>query len=274
MPDEQTSSEENVQQAETNPIKPSCSLCGSEYSTNRLKHRCRVCHASVCSECSETRLRLRSGEETQRACDKCAAALEGNQREQVNEAFELRLEMITSLKHLLKEKYEEIEGLKEFLVKLVEGQFFLQESPSIRQSSRFSSAMGLSRINFGELVLYVDQRVKFLRNRLHEIKEATILGESQLTERRRNFGFLCDRTEKAESDASRVSDLVMQRDRLRNIYTEQSTRLSSFKDRIELLELQSSQQMRVNQEDLPPGVVVESEYIGDLISESICPCLG
>jgi hypothetical protein len=183
------------------------------------------------------------------------------------------MELISSLKVLLREKYEEVEDFKLFVVEILKESHLLQAPPSITGPFRFSTEMGLERINFAEMLLYTDERIKHLRERFGRIKESVRLQESQLHDRRRNYGFLCERTQRSEADAARVAELVMQRDRLRNIYREQANRLRAFKDRIELLENQSYLLINQDDPDLPAGIVHKGQFLGDNIASSLLPCL-
>lgn len=232
-----------------------------------------MCGASVCNSCSGSRVRLAQGKDKERVCDDCSAEIRAHHADQLLESVDVRMQMITNLKQLLREKYEKVEGLKSSLVRIIDEQEYLRDAPSLTAPFRFSSETGLSRINFSELVEYLDERIKYLRVKLGQIQHSRIKEESQQIERRRNFGFLRERTDRAEADAARVAELVMQRDRLRETYREQGSRLRAFKDRIELLELQSARQGLEAQGDLPPGVMLEAQFIGDSISATIFPCL-
>jgi hypothetical protein len=183
------------------------------------------------------------------------------------------MQMNASLKELLKEKYEATEKLKKLLVGLVDAQPYLQEAPSLTGPFKFSASMGLDRINFAELVRYLDEKVRFLSNRSEEIRRIYEQESESLTERRRNFGFLQERTQKAEVDAARVSELVQQRDRLRDIFKAQAVRLRALKDRIDFLEDASRRPPQVASNEGPAGTVASNEFIGDVLVDSLCPCM-
>lgn len=249
-----------------------CTLCQAPFSVTRLKHSCRICHSSVCSSCSKQRLRIEVGEDKVRLCDDCAKEWRSTHAQQLEETVDVRVEINNSLKALLKEKFDEIEGHKKFLVELMESHAYLKEPPSINGPTRFSSEMGLARINFVQLVKYMDERISFLKQRKSEVTEAVEAESRQQSERRTNFGFLQDRTLKAESDAKRAAELTLQRDRLRETFREQAARIRAMGDRVEILE--SEAHLRgyesVAESDFDPD---GGEFVGDRLVDSLMPCL-
>jgi len=186
----------------------------------------------------------------------------------MEESVDIRVQMNEELKKLLKQKYEEIEALKRGLVDLIDFQPYLQEAPTLTAPFRFSSSMGLDRIDFSDLVRYLDGKIEFLRTRAKQLEEATENEDIQQSERRRNFGFLKERSEKAEIDASRVSELLEQRERLREIFKEQAVKLRSLKDRVDFLEERDSRE--ASRIDDSEEVI---EFIGDEIVSKYCPCI-
>jgi hypothetical protein len=246
----------------------SCVLCRSEFGVTRRKHRCRVCGATVCGSCSSTRIRISSSGEKERACDICANESRAAHVGDVEESVDIRIQMNESLKMLLKEKFEEIEDVKKGLVQLIDAQPFLQEAPSLTAPFRFSSSMGTDRIDFSDLVRYLDSKLQHLYSRAVELEQAVATETVQQAERRRNFGFLKERTQKAEADALRVSELVEQRDRLREIFREQAVKLRSLKDRVDFLEESDSRQ----QNPIEPTEEL-FEFIGDELVQKYCPCI-
>ena len=179
------------------------------------------------------------------------------------------MQMNEELRKMLKEKFEEVEELKRGLVDLIDSQPYLQEAPSLTAPFRFSSAMGLDRIDFTDLVQYSDKKIEFLRSRAIQLEETSQREAAEQAERRRNFGFLKDRTEKAEIDASRVEELLEQRQRLREIFKEQAVKLRSLKDRVDFLEERDSRETsRID--DLDER---EPQFIGDELVAKYCPCI-
>jgi hypothetical protein len=187
----------------------------------------------------------------------------------MEESVDIRQQMNESLKALLKEKYEEIEYLKKNLVDIIDSHSYLQEAPSLTAPFRFSSAMGLDRIDFSDLVNYMETKLQYLRSRAEEIEKAAETEDVQQRERRRNLGFLKERTEKAEVDASRVSELVEQRDRLREIFREQAVKLRSLKDRVDILEHRDSHDSMISADN----DVDDFQFVGDVLVAKYCPCI-
>ena len=249
-----------------------CQLCQTPFSVTTLKHRCRVCQHAVCGACSRHRIRLEVGGTKERVCDSCGAEWRASHAEQLEEAADVRAQMNSSLKALLKEKYEEVETLKRVLVDLIEAHQYLQEPPKLTGPARFSSEMGMGRINFSELVKYLDDRVKFLKARTIEIQEAVFIESAEQDERTRNYGFLQERTDKAEADANRVAELSLQRDRLKATYREQAARVRALRDRVDILE--SNPHSRLPGED-NDEVQDDSQpdFVGDRFAEKLFPCL-
>ena len=245
----------------------SCILCQSEFGVTRRRYRCRMCGEEICSSCSSSRIRIVVGEDKVRACDECANEWRVAHADEMEESVDIRRQMNESLKTLLKAKYEEIEFLKKEMVSIVDSQPYMQEAPSLTAPFRFSSSMGLDRIDFSELVQFMESKIQFLRTRAEELQKAAESEEVQQSERRRNFGFLQERTEKAEVDASRVTELVDQRDRLRDIFREQAVKLRSLKDRVDILE---DRDLRVS---VAVSDVEAIEFIGDTLIEKYCPCI-
>ena len=272
-----SSEEESPSRGSQPPSSPSnqdeCLICGSRFSVTKLRHKCRLCGESVCSSCSPQRVRVTPGAEKVRACNICAQEWRRSHAEELHESVDVRMQMNASLKELLKEKYEATEELKKLLVGLVDAQPYLQEAPSLTGPFKFSASMGLDRINFAELVRYLDEKVRFLSNRSEEIRRICEQESESLTERRRNFGFLQERTDKAEVDAARVSELVQQRDRLRDIFKAQAVRLRALKDRVDFLEDASRRPPQVASNEGPAGTVASNEFIGDVLVDSLCPCI-
>lgn len=251
-----------------------CARCGTQFSITRHRHSCRACSSIVCSSCSSSRLRLVVGGEKERVCDACSREWRASHADELEESVDVRTQMNESLKQLLREKYENIEAVKKSLVELIDRHQYLQDAPTLNAPFRFSPAMGLDRINFAELIKFLDARLLFLRNRTQELDETIERERSEHMERRRNFGFLVQRTEKAEVDASRVSELVEQRDRLRDIFREQAARLRSLKDRVDILENRDIQSLSGNQDQVPASLdaVMADEFIGDRLVNNLCPC--
>jgi len=256
-----------------------CPLCEDEFSVTRLRHKCRGCGIVVCSQCSASRYRLSPNGPKERVCDICARDLRSSHAEELEETADVRQKINESLKQLLKEKYEKIEKYKMFLLQLIDSEPYLQETPSIDNPPKFSSEFGASRINFSELIDYFEDRLKFLKNRTGEITDAINRDSAELAERKQNFEFLKERTEKAESDAARASELVHQRNRLKEIFREQSATIRALQDRAEMLENQQLSRGIAGAGNLlsssPPPIdsVGESEFLGDKIVAKIFPCL-
>lgn len=249
---------------------PQCKGCQNPFSMTRLRHTCRMCRMPVCGNCSQQRIRLVIGGDKERVCDPCSTAWRTEHTDQMGEAVDVRIQINQTLKSLLKEKHREIESLKQYLVELIESHPYLQESPSLRGPRRFSSEMGLERINFMDLVQYVDDRVRLLRNRRDDIEKA-LSKESEVQEKRRiDFGFLQERTLKAEEDAQRVRELSHQRDRLRETYGEQSASIRSLQDRVDMFEL--GLDLR-DSEAQDPRSDEESDFLPDRLADMIFPCL-
>ena len=277
-PSEESSEEASPSQSGAQPMSPAssgdCLICGYQFSVTKLRHKCRLCGAAVCSACSPQRVRVTVGADKVRACTICAQEWRRSHAEELHESVDVRMQMNASLKELLKEKYEATERLKQLLVELIDSQAFLQEAPSLTAPFKFSSSMGLDRINFADLVRYLDGKVAYLSKRTDDMKTAYESESTSLAERRRNFGFLQERTDKAEIDAARVGELVQQRDRLRDIFKSQAVRLRALKDRVDFLEDQSRRPPPVAEGQGPLGTVGQGEFIGDVIVDSLCPCLN
>lgn len=232
----------------------------------------------MCGSCSRSKVRLTTGKE--RVCDECAKEHRAGRTEQLEEAVDVRVQINASLKALLREKFEEIEKHKAQLVALLVAQPYLQEPPAtIDTPNRFSPEMfGLGRINFSDLVSYLDERIAFLKSRLAELTAAIATETAQQEERRRNFGFLEERTLRAESDAVRVEELVHQKDRLRETFKLQAATVRALQDRVEMMEqhhFESSRRSNLRSElRLPPDVLSSSqEFLGDRIVQRFFPCL-
>ena len=98
-------------------------------------------------------------------------------------------------------------------------------------------------------------------------------------ERKQNFEYLKERAVKAETDAARASELVHQRNRLKEIFREQSATVRALQDRAEMLE--NAQLSRgiagggslLTLPSPPLDSVGESEFIGDRIVATIFPCI-
>lgn len=249
-----------------------CTQCEIQFSLTRRRHYCRSCSFAVCSTCSSSRLRLIVGGEKERVCDTCAREWRTSHADELEESLDVRAQMNESLKQLLKEKYEMNEAVKKTLVEIIDRHQYLQDAPALNSPFRFSPAMGLDRINFSELIKFFDARLLFLRNRAQELDETIERDRADQVERRRNFGFLLQRTEKAEVDASRVSELVDQRDRLRDIFREQAIRLRSLKDRVDILENRDIRSGNQEMATAPIDAALASEFIGDRLVDNLCPC--
>lgn len=265
----------------------SCVICESEFSVTRLRHKCSACGALVCVQCSGSKLRITPTGPKERVCDLCARELRASHSEELEETADVRQQINENLKQLLREKYEKIEELKIFLIQLIESEPYLQEAPeSLDSPSRFSSELGPSRINFSSLVDFVDQRLQMLVSRASEIREAIERDSTELSERRRNFEFLKERTNIAENEAIRANELIHQRNRLKETFREQSATIRSLQDRAEMVENQFLSRglgggggggRASNLLIIPPppiDVVEENEYFGDKLVGKIFPCLG
>jgi predicted RNase H-like nuclease (RuvC/YqgF family) len=148
----------------------------------------------------------------------------------------------------------------------------LKEEPSIDGIRRFSFDAGLSRINFLELIEYFDSRFEFLRNKASELREAISTESEQLQERKRNFTFLKERTEKAEGDAERVNELMHQHSRLKETFREQSATIRALQDRVEMLEIRriptaTGPIVLPTLDTLPTS----SDYFGDVFVQKVFP---
>jgi hypothetical protein len=253
-----------------------CSLCDAEFSVTRLRHRCRKCNLVVCNQCSGSRYRVVPNGQKERVCDICARELQTSHSEELEETADVRQKINESLKLLLKEKYEKIEEIKRFLLNIISENEYLQEPPSIDSPPRFSLEFGASRISFSQLVDYLEDRLRFLKNRTEEIRDAIDRDSAELAERRQNFEYLKERTRKAELDATRASELVHQQNRLREIFREQSSTIRALQDRAEMLENQQLSRGLANLIVVPPlplDVVEENEFVGDRIIAKVFPCL-
>jgi len=253
-----------------------CPLCDAEFSVTRLRHRCRGCNLVVCNQCSASKYRLVPNGPKERVCDICARDLRASHSEELEETADVRQKINESLKLLLKEKYEKTEEIKLILLNIIAENEYLQEPPSIDSPARFSIQFGASRVNFSELVDYLENRLRFLKSRTEEIKVALDRDSADLEERKQNFEFLKERTERAESDATRASELVHQRNRLKEIFREQSSTFRALQDRAEMLENQQLSRGLGNLLTSPPppaDIVNEHEFLGDRIVVKVFPCL-
>lgn len=253
-----------------------CSLCDAEFSVTRLRHSCRKCSLVVCNQCSGSRYRVVPNGQKERVCDICAREMRTSHSEELEETADVRQKINESLKLLLKEKYEKIEEIKSFLLNIISENEYLQEPPSIDSPPRFSLEFGASRISFSQLVDYLEDRLRFLKNRTEEIRDAIDRDSTELAERRQNFEYLKERTRKAELDATRASELVHQQNRLREIFREQSSTIRALQDRAEMLENQQLSRGLANLIVVPPlplDVVEENEFVGDRIVTKVFPCL-
>jgi len=192
------------------------------------------------------------------------------------------MQINASLKELLKEKFEQVEKLKTALLKLIEEEErFMQEPLSITGTRRFTSEVGISRINFSDLVEYFENQFDYVRSKGMEIDTALRVESGELEERKANFEFLKDRTERAEVDAERVGELTHQRNRLKETFREQSATIRALQDRVEMLEMQrlpcsttvSGSRVEHFIRRTPDTLLDEEEFIGDVLVKKLFPCI-
>ena len=236
-----------------------CALCSNPFGVVQIRHRCRKCFKRVCGDCSRGRVRLEHGSDRVRVCDACATEVRVGRTEELEEAIGVRVQINDSLKDLLKQKYHEIEGYKEHLLKILADEEFLLE-----ENMPFDREIGPARINFKELVKYLDERVLWLINREKELSDLLVNDLKSLKIRTHKLSLLKQRTQKSELDASRVDLLVKQRDRLRDTFKLQSSTIRSLQDRVEIMEQRPNQSQTTTHVDT---------FIGDILIDKLFPCL-
>ena len=97
-----------------------CSICHSEFSLTRRRHHCRECGALVCGYCSDHFVVLPGEASEVRICDNCEIKMK--EAAVASERMDVNVQITESLKSALKEKANEIELFKNFLLHVIEGE--------------------------------------------------------------------------------------------------------------------------------------------------------
>ncbi len=253
---------------------PNCTLCSAAFSISRLRHICRRCGAVVCGACSQGRARLAPGSDKERVCRICEDAVRATHIDEMEENADVRMQINTSLRVLLKNKYEEIEEYKKELIQLLNSEDLLQEPPSLQGPSRFDISRGIDRVNFIDIVKYVDERVQKLTKDQEELSHKFDSESTVMQERRCNFQLLQARAQLAEANAEKVRDLGNQKKRLNDTYMQQEATLRALQDRVQMMEHRIHQRSTVRQDsDGNLFYVRENALLGDEAVDRIFPCL-
>lgn len=249
-----------------------CEVCSNQFSISRLRHVCRKCGAIVCGMCSQGRVRLVPGGDKQRVCQLCEQDVRATNIDEMEENADVRMQINTSLRVLLKDKYEEIEQYKKQLIQLVNSEDLLKEPPSIEGPSRFDVSRGPDRVNFVDIVKYLDGSIQRLTKEYKELSQNFESESASIRERRSNFLLLQNRTQIAETNAEAVKELVKQRNRLKDTYMQQEATLRALQDRVEMME-QRLHQRTARVTDNGHFYVEEDALVGDHIADRVFPCL-
>lgn len=249
-----------------------CDLCSTPFSISRLRHQCRKCGSVVCGGCSKGRARLEPGGDKERVCRECEASIRATNIEEIEENADVRMQINTSLRVLLKKKYEEIEEFKKQLIELVNSDDLLKEPPTLTHPRRFEVTTSTDRINFTDLVKYVDGCLQKLTKDHETLLKKYKSESSDIDRRRANFQLLQDRTHRAETNAETVKELVKQRDRLKETHAQQDATLRALQDRVEMME-QRIHQRSNSSRDPTEFHVMENDLIADDLADRIFPCL-
>ena len=229
-----------------------CGACNNIFTVTRLRHRCRHCQATVCGDCSRSRVRK------ERVCDACAEQDRAGRTEHLEEAVDVQVQINDSLKTLLKERFLELEENRKEMMRLIE------EEPALQQEE----SMG-ERINFRDLVAFLTDRVGHLKSETKQLEEMIKKETESMSERGRKLGYLRERTETAERNAEIAMELSSQKDRLKATYMAQAITVKALQDRVDMLETTVED---TTGSTLPIDVFNEEEFIGDRLT--VFPCLS
>ncbi|CAE7223881.1 Rufy1 [Symbiodinium natans] len=95
-----------------------CPLCTRRFSTTKRKHHCRACGRVVCGSCSGNQLYLPSYQKEERVCDRCFDLLRHDKGRPMNESMMENKQLEASLKSDLREKQQQEEWFRSFLLKV------------------------------------------------------------------------------------------------------------------------------------------------------------
>jgi len=99
----------------------SCRICHIKFWLSVRRHHCRACGHVVCASCSSSQLYLSGLGSTQRVCDTCCELLQHNKTASLVKDMSSHRQVEASLKLELKDKTQQVEWFRHFLVKVSAG---------------------------------------------------------------------------------------------------------------------------------------------------------
>jgi hypothetical protein len=212
------------------------------------------------------------GGDKERVCQSCEHDTRASHIEEIEEAVDVRMQINSTLRALLKERYEEIEALKKDLIGLVNTETLLREPPSLDGPWRFDAELGAGRISFSDLVKYIDDTVQKLSVQRDELRIRLETESSHYSERSTNFRHLQHRTALAEEEVDRVKGLAQQKARLRETFLQQEATLRALQDRVAMMERRGVHRTAPLEGE---GLVdaFHRPFIGDILVDSVFPCI-
>ncbi|KAF4757746.1 hypothetical protein FOZ63_027950 [Perkinsus olseni] len=225
-----------------------CSVCHEPFSVTRRKHHCRHCGRVVCAQCSEHRVVVPGVKAKVRVCDACEPLYSDLRNSALGEQLDAREQINESLKSALKEKYEEVEEFKTFLLAMTEGMAPVNQEGS-PPGSAFSPQSDPDRVNFRELMIFVDLNQREMRKGYEKLKRDFDAEHSERVEKERNARLLAQRCLRAESECQKLRNVENERQEAREEADKQKTIIDNLKDRINRLEAEAAEDRSVRSAD-------------------------
>jgi FYVE zinc finger len=204
-----------------------CYLCKTEFTMTNRRHHCRVCGHAVCGYCSPSTVASSAGRV--RACERCVERHRNFKTSEISEEVEAQIRIVESLRAALKEKFEEVESCKKFLVHNILGELAKTEIAD-------AVAADLDRVNFFELCDACETSTNRVVAQTKALAVECATERLERLEKERGVELLGERANRAEASLEGVRDLEKRRGEVRSKLEAQKFVLDSLRDRISFLE--------------------------------------
>lgn len=205
-----------------------CYMCKTEFTLTNRRHHCRICGHAVCGYCSPGTVNVKGGGKV-RACQLCVERQRNFKTSEIKEEVEAQNQIVESLRAALKEKFEEAESCKKFLVHAILGELTKTEISD-------SVASDLNRVNFFELCDACESSINRVTTQAKALATECAAERLERIEKERGVELLAERANRAEASLTSTRDLEKKRAELRNKLECQKFVLDSLRDRISFLE--------------------------------------
>ncbi|KAF4677813.1 hypothetical protein FOL47_009724 [Perkinsus chesapeaki] len=183
-----------------------------------------------------------------RVCDACEPLYSDLRNSALGEQLDAREQINESLKLALKEKYEEVEEFKTFLLAMTEGMAPVARE-GVASSSTFTPESDPDRVNFRELMSFVDLNQREMRKGYEKLKKDFDVEHAERVEKERNARLLAQRCLRAESECQKLRNVENERQEARDEADRQKAVIEDLKDRINRLEAEAAEDRSVRSSD-------------------------